>query len=149
MIGSDGDAVAFVSMRDEFEQDAGLGLILPDIGKVVEDDEVELIELLEGADQGKVATRSLQPLNDVDGTREQDPLSSIDKSMADGRDSVTFACAAFAEQQEVVAVLDPVSAGAEGQKLLFAHAWCGVEIEAGEGFASRRFGLIAMTLDAA
>ena len=31
LIGGDGDAVSFVSMRDEFEQDAGLGLILADM----------------------------------------------------------------------------------------------------------------------
>ena len=55
----------------------------------------------------------------------------------------------FAEQQEIVAVADPVSAGAEGQKLLFAHPRRDVEVEAGEGFSGRRFGLIAMTLDAA
>src|SRR5450631_1694358 len=100
-------------MRDEFEQDAGLGLILADIGEVVEHDEIEFIQLFKGADQGKVATRSLKPLNDVDGAREQHPFSGIDESVADGRHSVTLARPAFPKQQEIVAVLDPVSAGAK------------------------------------
>jgi hypothetical protein len=55
LVGGDSDAVSFVSMGDEFEQDAGLGLILANIRDVVEDDEVVFVELLEGADQGDAA----------------------------------------------------------------------------------------------
>src|ERR1700719_832448 len=73
VVGGDSDAVSFVSMRDEFEQDAGLGLILTNIRDVVEHDEIVFVELLEGADQGEVATRDLQPLDHVDGLSEQDP----------------------------------------------------------------------------
>jgi hypothetical protein len=40
--------------------------------------------------------------------------------MADGRHGVALSCAAFPEQQEIVAVPDPVSAGAERQEMLFA-----------------------------
>src|SRR5271167_2735481 len=56
LVGGDSDAVSFVSMRNEFEQDAGLGLILTNIRDVVE----------HGADQGEVATRDLQPLDHID-----------------------------------------------------------------------------------
>src|SRR5580658_6160079 len=73
----DSDAVS-LSMRDEFEQDAGLGLILANIRDVVEHDEIVFVELLKGADQGEVAARDLQPLDHIDGLSEQDPLSGID-----------------------------------------------------------------------
>jgi hypothetical protein len=148
LVGGDSDAVSFVSMRDEFEQDAGLGLILTNIRDVVEHDEIVFVELIEGADQGEVAARDLQPLDHIDGLSEQDPLSGIDESMADGRQSVALASAAFAEHQEIIAVLDPVPAGTERQKVRFAQLRRGGEVEAGEGFSNRRFGLITMTLDA-
>src|SRR5271155_621517 len=148
LVGGDSDAVSFVSMRDEFEQDAGLGLILTDIRDVVEHDEIVFVELIEGADQGEVAARDLQPLDHIDGLSEQDPLSGIDESMADGRQSVALASAAFTEHQEIIAVLDPVPAGTERQKVRFAQLRRGGEVEAAEGFSNRRFGLITMTLDA-
>src|ERR1700675_4645188 len=135
-------------MRNEFEQDAGLGLILTNIRDVVEHDEIVFVELLEGADQGEVATRDLQPLDHIDGLSKQDPLSCIDESMADGRQSVALAGSAFAEHQEIIAVLDPSPAGTERQKVRFAQLRRGGEVEAGEGFSNRRFGLITMTLDA-
>ena len=149
MIGGDGDAAPFVSMRDEFEQDAGLGLILADRRKVVESNKVELIQLFEGVDQSKFPPRGLKPLNDVDGAREQNPLSRVDQRVADRRHSVAIARVAFAEQRQIIAVRDSVCAGAERQTLLFSQLRRGVEIEAGEGFARRRLGLLAMTLDAA
>jgi hypothetical protein len=148
LVGGDSDAVSFVSMRDEFEQDAGLGLILTNIRDVVEHDEIVFVELLEGADQGEVAARDLQPLDHIDGLSEQDPFSGIDESMADGGQGVALASAAFAEHQEIIAVLDPVPAGTERQKVWFAQLRRGGEVEAGEGFSNRRFGLITMTLDA-
>src|SRR5271168_4707883 len=144
LVGGYSDAVSFVSMRDEFEQDAGLGLILTNIRDVVEHDEIVFVELLEGADQGEVAARDLQPLDYIDGLSEQDPLSCIDESMADGRQSVALAGSAFAEHQEIIAVLDPVPAGTERQKVRFAQLRRGAEVEAGEGFSNRRFGLITM-----
>jgi hypothetical protein len=90
----------------------------------------------------------MQPLDHIDGLSEQDPLSGIDESMADSRQGVALASAAFAEQQEIVAVLNPVSAGTERQKVRFAQFRRGGEVEAGEGFSNRGFGLVTMTLDA-
>ena len=40
---------AFVAGSDQFEQHAGLGLILGDIGEIIEDQQVELVELVDGA----------------------------------------------------------------------------------------------------
>lgn len=45
LIGRDERRAPFVARRDQFEQDAGLGLILGDIGDVVEDEQVVAIEL--------------------------------------------------------------------------------------------------------
>src|SRR6202795_1733263 len=122
-------------MRNEFEQDAGLGLILTNIRDVVEHDEIVFVEPIEGRDQGEVPPPDFQALDHIDGLSEQDPLSGIDESMAYGRQSVAVASAAFAEHQEIIAVLDPVPAGTERQKVRFAQLRRFGEVEAGEGFS--------------
>ena len=68
--------------------------------------------------------------------------------MAYGRQGMAFAGAALTKNQEIVAILDPVSAGAQRQKVLLAHARRGLEVETGEGFSGWRFGLITIALDA-
>jgi hypothetical protein len=45
LIGRDQHRAPFVARRDQFEQDAGLGLILGDVGDVVEDEQVVAVEL--------------------------------------------------------------------------------------------------------
>lgn len=88
LICGDGDAVSFVSMGDELEQDAGLGFVLADIGEVVEDDELVLVELVEGAGERQLAAGGLKPLDHVGGSGEQDTSSGIDDGMADGANCV-------------------------------------------------------------
>jgi hypothetical protein len=60
LIGGDGDAAPFVSMRDEFEQDAGLGLILADRRKVVEPNKAATAEKLSPP---RIARAGSQPLH--------------------------------------------------------------------------------------
>jgi len=55
---------------DQLEQHAGFGLILADIGDVVEDQQVILVELGERAFEGEFAARDLQ------GKRSSGPLSN-------------------------------------------------------------------------
>ena len=148
LIGGDRNAAAFVAMRDEFEQDAGLGLILSNVREIVANNEIILVEFFESADQGELTAGDLQPLNDVDRSIKQDPCSGIDQRMADGRQDMGLAGAALAENQEIVAILNPVAASAQRQKVLLTDSRRGLEVEAREGFPRWRFGLVTMALDA-
>lgn len=49
LVGGDQHGAALISCADDFEQDAGLRLIFGDIGDVVEDQQMELVELCDGA----------------------------------------------------------------------------------------------------
>ena len=55
LVGRDQHGAAFVSGADEFEQHAGLGLILGDVGDVIEDQQMELVEFCNGAFEDKIA----------------------------------------------------------------------------------------------
>ena len=61
----DQHGAAFVACADQFEQHAGLGLILCDLGDVVEDQQVELVELCDGTFECEIAARLLQLLDQV------------------------------------------------------------------------------------
>ena len=48
LVGGDQDRAPLVSCADEFEQDGGLGVALLDVGEVVEDEQIVLVELFDG-----------------------------------------------------------------------------------------------------
>lgn len=45
LVGGDQEGAALVSGRDELEQNAGFSLTFGDVGQIVEDEQVELVEL--------------------------------------------------------------------------------------------------------
>ena len=53
----------FVAALMKLEQHAGLGLILADVGEVVEDQEVEAVEPVDGGLEGEFAAGDLQLLD--------------------------------------------------------------------------------------
>ena len=53
LVCGDQERAPLVARRDQLEQDAGLGLVLPDIGEVVEDQEMVAVEPGEQALQGE------------------------------------------------------------------------------------------------
>ena len=57
LVGGDEHRATFVSCADELEQHAGLGLVIGDIGEIVEDQEVEAIEPIDGGLEIELATR--------------------------------------------------------------------------------------------
>jgi hypothetical protein len=59
LVGGDGDAAIFVAPSDQFEEDAGFGLILVGVGDVVENDQVELVEFGQGRLEDKIAAGGL------------------------------------------------------------------------------------------
>ena len=62
LIGCDHHGPPLVTRGDQLEQDARLGLILGDIGDVVEDKQIVAVELGDRAFEGQFATSNLEPL---------------------------------------------------------------------------------------
>ncbi len=55
LVGGDQQGAPFVAGADEFEQHAGFGLILGDIGEIVEDEQVEAVEPIDRGLQRQIA----------------------------------------------------------------------------------------------
>ena len=55
LIGGDQHGSAFVAGADQFEQDRGFSLILADVGDVVEDQEMVLVELVDRRRERQIA----------------------------------------------------------------------------------------------
>lgn len=88
LIGRDSDAAVFVAPGDQFEENAGLGLVLVGIGDVVENDQVELVELGQGGFEDQVAARGLEPLHQIAGTGIEHAVTCLDQGMANGAEDV-------------------------------------------------------------
>ena len=70
---------------NQFEEDAGLSLILCDIGDIVEDEQVVAVELGDRGLERQFAPRGLQSLDEVGGADEQDAPAVLDESQRDRR----------------------------------------------------------------
>ena len=84
LVCGDQQGAPLVARRDEFEEYAGLGLVILDIGDVVEDQEVEAVEPGQHGFQGELAARDLEALDQIGGSGEQDAVSVLDQGEADG-----------------------------------------------------------------
>src|SRR5512132_497142 len=111
LVCGDEDGAAFVARADELEQYAGLGLILADVGEVVENQEVEAVEPVDGGLEGEFAAGDLELLDEVGGPGEQDPRSVVNQGEADGCGEMAFSAAGRAEQEQVGALGQPAVAG--------------------------------------
>ena len=65
LVGGDQQGPPLVPGTDEFEQDTGFGLILGDIGEVVEDQQVVFVEPGDGGFEREFTASDLQPLDEV------------------------------------------------------------------------------------
>src|SRR5215211_5240471 len=79
LVGGDQQGPPLVSGADQLEQDAGFGLILGDIGEVVEDQQVVFVEPGDGGFEGEFTARDLQPLNEIGGSGEQHATTVFDE----------------------------------------------------------------------
>lgn len=82
LVGGYGDAAVFIASGDQFEEDAGFGLILVRVGDVVEDDQVELVEFGQGCLENEIAPGSLKPLHQIAGSGVVDAMARLDQRMA-------------------------------------------------------------------
>jgi len=71
LIGGDGDGAALVSGADQVKEDAGFGLVLGDIGEVIEDDQLVFVEAGDGGLEGGFAACDLQLPDQIGGAGEE------------------------------------------------------------------------------
>ena len=80
LICRDEKRASFISCADQFEEDAGFGLILGDVGEVVENEEVVFVELVDRGLEGEVTSRDLQLLDEIGCPGEENaPAVSLDR----------------------------------------------------------------------
>ena len=99
LIGGDQGGSTFVSGADQLEQDGGFGLILADIGEVVEDQQMEAIEPVDGGLERQFAAGDLEPLDQVGGAGEQHAPAVFHQREADGGGQMRLAAAGSADEQ--------------------------------------------------
>ena len=143
-----GAVQSFVARPDELEEHARLGLVFGDVGEVVEDEQVVLVEPVDGGLEGELAARLLEALDEVGGTHEQHAPAILDETAPDGGGEVALAAAGGPEQQQVGAALEPAVAGDERHDLGLGDRRHGLELEGVERLAGRQAGLGQVALDA-
>src|ERR1044071_5649851 len=97
LISGDQHGAPLVAASDQLEQHTCFGLVLANVGDVIKDQEVVLVELGQRAFEGKFAARKLQALDQIAGAHEQDAPSVLDEREPDGCCQMTLAAAGRAE----------------------------------------------------
>ena len=64
-------------------RNAGLRLVLADVGEAIEDEEVRLVEPGDGCLELEVVAGGLEPLDEVGGAREQHARTALDQRQAE------------------------------------------------------------------
>src|ERR1700712_891915 len=83
LIGRDEKTFSFISLGYQLEQQAGFSLVLPDVGQVVQDNQIEAIEFGECRRQLQALSRYLKLLHQFAGARAQDPIARVDQGVSD------------------------------------------------------------------
>ena len=84
LVGGDQHGTPFVARSDQLEQHAGLGLVLGDVGEVVEDQQVVAVEFGDGGLERQLPPGDLQPLHEIAGSGEQHAPAVLDQCEAEG-----------------------------------------------------------------
>jgi hypothetical protein len=91
LVGRYAKGTALIPGAYELEQHRRLCLILADICEIVQDDQVEAIQSVDGGLQRKLATRDLQPLHEVGSASEEDLPALLQQAQSNGRRQVRLA----------------------------------------------------------
>ena len=91
LVGRDQHGAAFVSRADEFEEHTGFGLLLGNVGDVIEDQQMELVEFCDGAFEDEIAPCLLEFLDQIGGAAEEDAVAFLDKGEPDSAAEMRFA----------------------------------------------------------
>ena len=149
LVGGDQQGSALVAGTDQFEQHAGLGLILGDIGEVVADQQMIFVEFGEGGFEVEVASGQLELLDEIGGAGKQHAPAVLDQGHAEGRCQMALSPAGRAEHDDVCPLLQPGVASGQCHDLGLADHGHGVEIEAFQGLARGQAGLVEVACDPA
>ena len=149
LVGGDEHRSSFVAGADQLEQHAGLGLVLGDVGEVVEDQQVEAVEPVDGGFERQFAAGDLKLLDEVGGAGEEHAPAVLDEGEADGGGQMALSAAGRSEEEQIGALVEPGVAGGDRHDLGLGDHRHGVEVEGVEGLARRQAGLGEMALDAA
>src|SRR4051794_10112379 len=79
LVGRDEDGTTLVAGADQLEQNARFGLVLGDVGEVVEDQEVEAVEAVEGGFEGELAAGGPGVLGQDGGPRGEGTPTRLDE----------------------------------------------------------------------
>ena len=135
LVGGDEHGSSLVSGGDQLEEDAGFGLALLHVGEIVEDQEVILVEFLDGGGEAQLLAGGLQLLDEIGGAGEEHAIAIVDEGMTESGPEMAFADAGWAEEQDVLPAIDPCVALGEGEEASLADHWHGGEVEGVEGLA--------------
>lgn len=138
LIGGDHDGAPLISCADEFEEHARFGLVLGDVGQIVEDEQIELVELCDGGFELELPPRDLKLLDEIGRAGEQHAPAVLDQGEADGRGEMALSAAGRPKQQDIGTLCEPAVAGGHGHDLRLGDHGYGVEGEAVEGLAGRQ-----------
>lgn len=149
LVGGDHDGSPLVARGDELEEHARFRLVLGDIGEIVEDEQIELVELGDGGFELEFTTRHLEFLNEFRRAHEQYPPAVLDQREADCGGEMALAATRRAEQQDVRSLGEPAIAGGDRHDLCLGDHRHGVEVKAAERLSRWQPRLGEMALDAA
>ena len=107
LVGRDQQGSAFIAGGDQLEQHTGLGLILGDVGDIVEDQQLVLVELGDGGFEPQLPARHLQPLDQVGGAHEQHAPAVLNESQTERRRKMALAPAGRAKEQDIGTLIKP------------------------------------------
>lgn len=93
MIGGDHDGSPLTPRRDQFEEHVGFGLVLGDVGQIVEDEQIELVELCDGGFVLQFPPRDLKLLDKVGRSGEAHAPAVFDRREADSRREMALSAA--------------------------------------------------------
>src|SRR6185369_4819186 len=117
LVGGDQQGSPLVPGSDEFEQYAGLGLILGDVSEVIEDQQVIFVEFGDGSLKSEFSAGDLQPLHQIGGACEQHAPAAFDESKAERCRQVTLSGA-----RRSSVILPGVRESKFGSPIRFTHA---------------------------
>ena len=89
-VARDQNAPSLVAFGEEREEDFHLLSVLLHVPDVIERHDVELVEAAQLPLETEVPLRREQPLHEPERGREQDPVSSLDELVTDGRNRVAL-----------------------------------------------------------
>ena len=93
LVGGDQQRSTLIACTYQLEQDAGLGLVLGDIGQVVEDQQMIFVELGDRGFEAEIAARDLKFLHEVGGSGEQHAPALFNQGQAERGRQMGFSCA--------------------------------------------------------